>query len=341
MLAALANVGGRALGGTRFTLINVFPGGLVLLTVLATYRSGAYGSGKVDVSDVIPSSISIGQVAIVVIAALLLGVLAQPFQVGLVRALEGYGWAGKVPTLLLEIAIERHIRRLRLADRRAQDAMADPPANLSIAEAVRYDKAARRADRLRQRASDIIDSYPDEERVMPTLLGNVLRRTEDTAGGRYELPTMAAYPRMYPYISPKLEAAIRQQLDLIDTTSALCVSMVLSATATLPVAIRLDSWSLLPIAFLLLAILSYQGAIRAAAWHGVLLCTAFDLHRFDLTAAMHFHLPVGPRQELSFNRKLRRFLLGEQSLTEAFARTTYNHPRRPSASSESNGATNA
>ena len=38
----------------------------------------------------------------------------------------------------------------------------------------------------------------------------------------------AVYPRMYPFLSPKLDKAISTQLDILDTMCALCVAFGLS-----------------------------------------------------------------------------------------------------------------
>ena len=56
------------------------------------------------------------------------------------------------------------------------------------------------------------------------------------------------YPRIYPLLSPKLDKAISAQLDILDTTSAFCVVFgFIRRSPGLPLVIRLDWWSLIPL----------------------------------------------------------------------------------------------
>jgi hypothetical protein len=150
---------------------------------------------------------------------------------------------------------------------------------------------------------------------MPTMLGNILRNGEDTAGKRYGLGALTVYPRMYPSISKPLSDAMARQLDMITLTASLCVSSTLGAIVTSPVLMRLDLWSLIPIVASLLAIMSYRGALRAASDHGVLFATTFDLHRFDMIRAMHYE----------FNKRLTAFLQGRQPPAGRLARQRFDH----------------
>jgi hypothetical protein len=142
---------------------------------------------------------------------------------------------------------------------------------------------------------------------MPTLLGNVLRDGEDNAGRRYGLK-FNVYPRMYPSLSPKLDSAISAQLDVLDTTSALCIVFALITLLALPLLAHLDWWSLVPLVAILASAISYRGAITTARRHGTLLATAFDLHRFDMLTALHYELPLTPEDELKLNEELSGFL---------------------------------
>jgi hypothetical protein len=104
-----------------------------------------------------------------------------------------------------------------------------------------------------------------------------------------------------------------RQLDVIGTTASFCVSFGVATLATAPLLRRLDLWSLIPAAVLLLSIVSYRGAVRAAEMHATLFATTFDLHRFDMLRAMHYPLPKNVEQEQKFNWALTNFL---QSRTE-------------------------
>lgn len=333
MLGGLPQAGVRALGGSRFLLINVVPGALTTLVVVGALRANLYSRGTVDLSQAVPTGWVVLQLGF---GMLLLGVMAQPFQVAIVQALEGYGWNRWMPPVLAEVARERHRRRFAGIDW-MEFAEPTAPTGRSLDAAVKYARSATRAARLSEKASQRRRDYPTEaELLMPTQLGNVLRAAEESAGGRYGLDSMTVYPRMYPCVSRKLDTAIRHQLDLLDTTGALCVSFGAVVLATTPILlIRRDLWGVLPVIFTALAWLAYQGAVRAARDHGELLATAFDLHRFDMIEHLRYPLPMNAREELRFNRALSRFLADQQPLPEAEPQTQrvlakYRHTRPPS-----------
>jgi hypothetical protein len=313
MFGMFANAGSGALGGARFTLINVLPGAFLVLIIVGAYRTHLYDShGLVNLALALPpgwEAVELG------VAMVLMGILAQPFQIAIVRMLEGYGWERRLPRVLTAMALERHYRRFAWADslllmsvRRTRDD--------SLTQAVRHAQAVASANRITSAAAELLDRYPaDPDRILPTMLGNILRAGEDPAGERYGLRSMTVYPRMYPYLSDKLHQAIARQLDLIDATSAFCLSFVVAALATIPVVvIRHDWWSLIPIGFLGLALVAYKGAMNAAAGHGVLLAAAFDLHRFDLIRALRYPLPRTASEEWKFNSELSKFWQGQDPL---------------------------
>jgi hypothetical protein len=332
MLGWLSGAGARALGGSRFLLINVLPGALVALVVVGAYRANLYSRAPVDLSQAIPTGWAALQLGF---AMLLFGVVAQPFQIAIVQALEGYGWDQRLPPVLAEMARERHRRRLSAV----KWMQAAEPHNLtgrSLKAAATYARARAHKARLYDRAAQRRREYPIKpDLLMPTQLGNVLAAAEEVAGGRYGLDSMTVYPRMYPYVSTKLDGAIRQQLDLLDTTSALCVAFAAASLATTPVlVIRLDLWGLVPALFAAMAWLAYRAAVRAAKDHGDLFATAFDLHRFDMIEHLRYPLPAGASQELTFNKALSEFLSDRRPLSDAepstwWALSRYRHPRAP------------
>jgi hypothetical protein len=200
--------------------------------------------------------------------------------VALVQLLEGY-WQG-LPVLghVSALAVERHRRIRHTAD---VVAMADldlgPSTTTSLHDVARMQRRQRQAGAIQNRASAILARYPRphwkgqkddqnaeyDDRLMPTLLGNALRDGEDNAGGRYGLNMQVVMPRMYPSLSPKLDAAISQNLDLIDTTAAMCIAFAIAALASLPLVGRWDPWSFTPLAAAGLSAVAYRGAIGIAS----------------------------------------------------------------------------
>jgi hypothetical protein len=72
--------------------------------------------------------------------------------------------------------------------------------------------------------------------------------------------------------------------------------------------------------------IAYRGAVLAAAAYGESVDAAFDLHRFDLTAALHLPLPADDTAERVANTALTEFW--RQGLVNP---TTYHHGEGPAA----------
>jgi len=288
----IVTAGTKALGGARFSLVSLFPGTLLATVVLLAAPSGAYGSGPANVAQLTSraSDWGSGGAVLLVFGLFLAGVLLQPFQVALVQYLEGY-WDRRPTRALAAIAIETHRRRLRTAAVE-QDITAPTITTMTLRAGADAARAHSLAARRTAHAESLQRRYPtDISRVMPMMLGNILRNGEDAAGDRYGLGALTVYPRMYPTISKPLSDAMARQLDMITLTASLCVSSVVGAVVTSPILLRLDLWSLIPVIAGLLGIVSYRGALRAASDHGVLFATTFDLHRFDTLRALHYRLP--------------------------------------------------
>jgi hypothetical protein len=271
---------------------------------------------------------------VLVMAVLILGVLLRPFQISLVQVLEGYWSSRGIRGALAALGSERHVRQRSRHALRLGAPKRTGPRDTSFEEVAAYSRRRGRAERLESRAQAVTDRYvsevkEDPERgpitlLMPTLLGNVLRRSELTAGERYGLTTVITYPRLYPHLSEHLRREIASHLDAIDTSAAFTVVLAAQAVLAMPLIARLDGWSLLPAALLLLAIVPYRGAIVAASRHGVLLATAYDLHRFDMLASMHMPLPRDRHQERIQNERLSIFLTNGEDATRG-TYWTYRH----------------
>lgn len=327
MLSDLAQAGTKALGGARFSLVNILPGAVLGTVVVAAARSGAYGHGEVSLDRIFPQggAASAGAAILYVFALFVFGVLLQPFQIALVQLLEGYWGQGVLGRNLGRLAVERHRRRYTTA-LALQDWEPASVASKPFAEMVTIAKYYAAGERLKGRADALLKQLPVEpDHLMPTMLGNILRNGEDSAGDRYGLDALVAYPRMYPSLSKPLGDAMSRQLDVIAVTAGMCVCFVLSALATTPLVTRLDRWSAVPAVLLLLGLLAYRGALRAAAEHATLFATTFDLHRFDMLRTLHYGLPATAEKERVFNHNLTNFLSSRQPPRTEVAR--YEHPQ--------------
>jgi hypothetical protein len=344
MLRGIIQGGTEALGGSRFSLVNLLPTAFFVAFMTALIASGAYTRPEPSLTPVLDEfKKNPGLAVAATLGIFLLAVLLRPFQVAIVQLLEGYWRRWRPLEFANDLATERHRRIRNTADITRRAVQPDEPSVREFGDVVYYARQLDAFRRINTRASAIVDRYPPiqgsgdsgDDRLMPTLLGNILRDGEDDAGYRYGLDMPVVYPRMYPSLSPKLDKAISAQLDMLDTTSALCVVFGLIALLTLPLTTRMDWWSLVPLVAMLMSLLAYRGAITTARGHSTLLATAFDLHRFDMLQALHYQLPLTPRDELELNRELSDFLgRGGTDGVLYMGKFRYKHP---STLADSNG----
>lgn len=337
MLKALAEAGGKVIGGARFSLTSVLPSVVLVTVVAAVERAGLYDLGaRPDFSAIQPSRDDTATVILFIFFAFVFGVLLRPFEAAVVQLLEGY-WKSPSPLAVLRgAAVERHRRRRDRAAITVRHAQAvvdaerasstmpgttPPSMPVPLRELAEMDRNRARLRRRAERARHVRSGYPTEMRpdvkkknrdpngeLMPTSLGNMLLRAERLSGDRYGLDMMRVYPRIYPFIAPRMESAVTQQLSLIAATASLAVSLGITTLAILPLVLRWDVWSLLPLAPAILTVLAYRGAVAAAAFHGTLLSAVFDVHRFDLVKAFHYEVPESARELTRLNKIISDFL---------------------------------
>jgi hypothetical protein len=289
--------------GARFSLIGLLPTASLALFVLALVSSGAPDDSP-DIDSVVSKAedLSAWEVALLFLALVVIGVISQPFQLSLVRLLEGYWGDSRVARLLASPGIALHRwRRRRLAARQVQ--RGERP---SAEKVVDMEMAAAQLRRL----------YPPVRGVLPTKLGNVLRAAEYRAGTRYGLEATVVWPRLYPLLPVELAGILDDERDQLDLAVRFCVASAFATVISVSFLINQGWWLLVPGATLLLAWLSYRAAVAAAIAYGEGIETAFDLHRFDLLRALHLQLPVNRESEREANAHLSEFLVRGEFLVE-------------------------
>jgi len=279
-----------------------------------------------------------GWAAAAVFGIFLGALLLRPFQILLVQALEGY-WTERPPFgLVTLVAIERHQRRFALARSRSR-AWVDAPAAATLTEYAARARAQRRAQVTANRAGALLNLYPlsgspddylDNDQLMPTMLGNILRDGENAAGHRYGLDLNAVEHRLRQSVSPGLQETLNRQLDLLDALCALCVMFTAAFAASVQLIALCDAWTFAPLLAVLAAFTSYRGALRVADEHRSILATAVDLHRFDMIRQLHYKLPRSAREERRLNMALSDFFVSRREpATEHMGRFKYDHGDSP------------
>jgi hypothetical protein len=277
--------------GLRFNVVSLLPDATLVLFVLTLKASGAPGEPP-SARQVLAAidELNAQRVAAILALVLVLSLILHPFQFSLVRLLEGYWDDSRIGRPFSALGKELHRRRRRRLER------------LALAS-----QTAREEER-QQWAEDRLYQYPDEDRLLPTRLGNTLRAAEDEAGMRYELPTVIVMPRLYPYLSERFAAVYTDRRNQLDAAVRFCAILALAAVVSAGMLLPNGGpWRALPVAIILLSLISYQAAVRAAANYGQALFVAFDLHRFDMIKALHYPLPTNLDAERRFNKRLADF----------------------------------
>jgi len=212
--------------------------------------------------------------ALLVLCGTALGLLFSPFQVGFVRILEGY-WAPHGPLgLVAESRRNRYRRR-----RRELKVLAIQDRALTWWEQHHPHLIEKRQEQAARRLSEL---PADDDRVLPTRLGNVLRRHEDLAGDRYGLDALEVIPLLYPVAPTAMIDLIEDARNEMDVMVTFVLTWLLATAFGLYLLHNHGPWLLLPLATYGLAWASYRAAVIAAGGYGRTLMRAIDLYRFDL-----------------------------------------------------------
>jgi hypothetical protein len=302
----------------RFGLVNVLPTATVVVLLMALFASGAprHAPDPRLLADRMAdlTAVDVGAIAFVV---LVVAVLTAPFQLGLVRMLEGYWDGSLLGGALAEAGLGLQRRRVNRLQRRARQ-----PGN------------SKRIVRARQAAADRLATYPAQH-LLPTRLGNALRAAEEHAGQRYGLDTVAVWPWLHPYLSPRLADTLASLRNQVDASARFCVGLLFVAAVALPMVAVYGSWLLVPALTAVSSWIAYRAAVRAAVAHGRQLYVAFDLHRFDMLRGLHLPLPADPSSEVRLNRDLSAFCRYGRIDSEArIPVDRYEHPGTGEAQEE-------
>jgi len=224
------------------------------------------------------------QVALLVGGLLLVvfsAVVMERAQDGVLRLAEGY-WPTPFSGLRFTLARRWEKKAQRVEERWQElaDRCQGNPERLSPRERAEYTQL----DRFRLRLP------ADPGRMMPTLVGNLLRATEEYPWIRYGLETGVCWPRLW-LLLPK---EVREE--------------IAAARSRLNEATRLMAWSILFVVWtgwawwaapvgLVVAGLAWQGMVLAALVYGDLVRATFDLYRFALYDQLGWPRPEGDEKE--------------------------------------------
>ena len=320
--------------GRYFNLTSAIPALLLVAWSYALLASGA-ATGRPELSLLADAfSFSPEKLTGLVLATIFVGLFIHPLQFGTTRLLEGY-W-GRTTLALGTSAVrinQYRQRKRRLIDRAllheqrlftlTAEAIPDTPdpneVGLAAWRKAMLDDATlllqtKEGDKLifdmmgKQEALRKSSEYPDDDRIMPTLLGNALRTFEDSAGRQYGLDTILTAPHFVLVSDPRHVEYVEDGRQAMDVSIRLCLISLLATTEAIALLLTDGPWLLVALVPYLLAYLAYRGAVSAAREYGVALSTMIDLNRFALYEAMQLWRPTDLRSEVQQNRKMKDLL---------------------------------
>lgn len=275
-----------------------------------------------------------GLLLIVVVAV---GLVLQPLQFALTQLLEGYWGAWGVMQRAMMRSSRRHLDRLLSLQQSGDDAAwkvedfdaelaqltehereLDLSGKLTLAEARRISKGRSRllhrslADRIAaQEADRAAKRYPsDPAEILPTRLGNMLRRYEREAGAPFGLDAVLAAALLAQTGNQTLRGYYDDARTDLDLATQMVLVWTLSTIGGFVLLWSHGSWMLLVLATSLLVGLSYIGTIAAAEAYGEALKAIVALGRFDLYRQLGLEAPRNSEVEIEQNDLVNRQLQG-------------------------------
>ena len=365
--AAISGVGSAV--GRYFSIVSFIPSLFLTGFVFALVESGAWNeSGALDWARAGNAFTHLGNLALLILLSIALGVVVHPIQFALIQFFEGYwgasGWAQRAR--VMRIMQHRNKYKAYLEDpgraageelkRRDWEAIqaakrADWAAEKAgIAWAVKKSEEAERADKealldpemriSRLSMADEIERlaarYPPPNQVgmheeyddiMPTRLGNALRKYERQAGSQYGLDAVSLIQHL-SFVAPAERVAyVGDQRQLMDLSVRMSATSLIATLIAVTALWRHGAWLFLVLVPYGVAYLSYRGAVVVAHEYGAAVTAMMDLDRFTLYDALRLPRPRDTAAERQMNAKLMELLT--QDNTEIVL--PYAHPDAPAS----------
>ncbi|MDQ6945270.1 MAG: hypothetical protein M3256_03130 [Actinomycetota bacterium] len=315
--------------GRSFSLATFLPTSALLLWIaFVATLSPTFGgpltwpSGGLPVVDWLTASLAGA-------AFLLLALALHPLVFATTQALEGYWGPTAVATLMAARASGRHRARLHKLEALAEkhtvqlEERSEAAYRQAGAENLTYNEwmsgwldaeenqTAQAHILIRDAAAKARERYPERaSRVLPTALGNALRREEDRIGAQYGLDALTVAGHLAVLLPPDQADYLDDSRQQLDTAVRLCAAALLAFVATVGWLIVAGSSLLLALVPLCFAFVSYQSAVAAAQEYMYVFGVMVDLNRFALYKAMHLSAPENGQREVVQNEQLMQLLSG-------------------------------
>lgn len=294
--------------GTRFLVVTVLPNALLLGYLGLLLAAGApTRSPSPSRAITVLNHLTGHEIATIILGLLVFSVATYPLQTPLIQLLEGYWWGLPFGPKLAERATKRFRKEWDEVRNFLRDT-GDP---------LPWDSTAENARSHAQLRMDLLPRNKNE--LLPTALGNALRRGEGGAGGRYGLNMEVAVPRLTPLLAPGVLGELNDLRNQLDAAARLCVAAGVATAVSVGLLFRHGPWLFLALAMYLMTWACYRSSIAAARRFSLSLAAAVDLYHLKLYDALSLERPADLEQERRRNDALSRLFngrLGDDDLTE-------------------------
>ncbi|MGH3913756.1 MAG: hypothetical protein ACRDTC_10155 [Pseudonocardiaceae bacterium] len=321
--------------GRYFGLVSAVPTVLLVAYLVLLIASGAW-THRPDFRAGVDAltRMSVGQIIGLLGATLVFALVMHTVQFALVQFLEGYWGGNRVMRFLRTRRTLYHLNRLHEAWTSLGSAdkilkfgreSVNGQSRVSLVDST-TPEARRHVAAITDWADarKVIEAYPEKhEDVMPTRLGNLLRKYEVNAGRGYEIDIIQKATHLALVAPENHVNYLNDQRNGLDLAVRLCASGIIACLVTVFLMWPWDVWLLLTIVPYSLAYISYRGALVAAAHYGNALAALVDLNRFRMYEALHLPLSENTDAERAQNARMAAVIAGMPSSVD------YRHPVIP------------
>jgi hypothetical protein len=313
--------------GPYFSVVSVVPSAALVMSLAFLIASGSWQHNphwSQAAHDI--AGLGLGGVGLLALASLTIGVLLHPLQFAFVQTLEGYWGIGTAAQWLRQLLIRRHVGRREALDQLS--AIASASLRPQHADQGMSDAHSVRVRSLRDEADRLLTNYPDSiDGVMPTSLGNVLRRYEMAVGRPYGLDA----PTVVPYIAlvapAEHMAYVNDQRSTLDLAVRGAVTSLMIFVVSVAFLWNDRLWLLLALVPYTATYACYRGAVVSAHHYGVAVATLIALNRFTLYERLHLPLPGDTERERKQGDEWMSEVL--PSFEKPSLRIRFRHPTKP------------